>query len=115
MFTLIALGTGAYSYSVFALLFPGMIPASFREMADDLAVYFEPAAVIVTLVLLVPMPVGMTSPRPRTCDARIFKEGFHNVLSHENDLLRVCCTYVVFDAGERPAARSLGRCHRQLG
>ena len=53
MFTLIGLGTGAsYFYSVFALLFPGMIPASFRGMAGELAVYFEPAAVIVTLVLL---------------------------------------------------------------
>jgi Cu+-exporting ATPase len=53
MFTLIGLGTGAsYLYSVFALLFPAMIPASFRGMAGELAVYFEPAAVIVTLVLL---------------------------------------------------------------
>lgn len=53
MFTLIALGTGAaYFYSVAAVLFPGFIPASFRDMAGDLAVYFEPASVIVTLVLL---------------------------------------------------------------
>ena len=53
MFTLIALGTGAaYLYSLFALLFPSAIPASFRNMAGELAVYFEPAAVIVTLVLL---------------------------------------------------------------
>ena len=52
MFTLIGLGTGAsYFYSVFALLFPAVIPASFRNMGQ-LAVYFEPAAVIVTLVLL---------------------------------------------------------------
>jgi Cu+-exporting ATPase len=53
MFTLIALGTGAaYLYSIFALLFPRAIPASFRNMSGELAVYFEPAAVIVTLVLL---------------------------------------------------------------
>lgn len=53
MFTLIALGTGtAYVYSVFALLFPSAIPTSFRNMAGELAVYFEPAAVIITLVLL---------------------------------------------------------------
>jgi Cu+-exporting ATPase len=53
MFTLIALGTGAsYLYSVVALLVPGAIPASFRSMSGELAVYFEPAAVIVTLVLL---------------------------------------------------------------
>jgi P-type Cu+ transporter len=53
MFTLIALGTGAaYLYSVVALLFPSSIPPSFRTHAGELAVYFEPAAVIVTLVLL---------------------------------------------------------------
>jgi Cu+-exporting ATPase len=53
MFTLIGLGTGsAYVYSVFALLFPGAIPASFRNMGGQIAVYFEPAAVITTLVLL---------------------------------------------------------------
>jgi Cu+-exporting ATPase len=53
MFTLIALGTGsAYGYSLFALLFPSKIPASFRSHGGELAVYFEPAAVITTLVLL---------------------------------------------------------------
>src|SRR6516165_10010610 len=53
MFTLIGLGTGsAYFYSVFALLFPGAIPASFRDMSGEIAVYFEPAAVITALVLL---------------------------------------------------------------
>ena len=42
MFTLIALGTGAsYLYSVFALLFPGLIPNSFRNMAGELSVYFD--------------------------------------------------------------------------
>ncbi len=53
MFTLIALGTGAaYAYSVAAALAPGLFPASFRGHGGALAVYFEPAAVIVTLVLL---------------------------------------------------------------
>jgi Cu+-exporting ATPase len=54
MFTLIALGTGsAYLYSLAATLFPGLFPDSFRDHhAGTLAVYFEPAAVIVTLVLL---------------------------------------------------------------
>ncbi len=53
MFTLIALGTGsAYFYSLFALLFPQFIPASFHDMSGEMAVYFEPASVIVTLVLL---------------------------------------------------------------
>jgi P-type Cu+ transporter len=53
MFTLIGLGTGsAFLYSVFALLFPRAIPESFRTMGAQAPVYFEPAAVIVTLVLL---------------------------------------------------------------
>jgi Cu+-exporting ATPase len=52
MFTLIALGVGAaYAFSVMATLLPGILPASFR-MNGAVAVYFEPAAVIVVLVLL---------------------------------------------------------------
>jgi len=52
MFTLIALGVGAaYAYSVVATLAPGVFPDSFRMMGE-VAVYFEPAAVIVVLVLL---------------------------------------------------------------
>jgi Cu+-exporting ATPase len=52
MFTLIALGVGAaYFYSVAATLAPGLFPDSFR-MGGEVAVYFEPAAVIVVLVLL---------------------------------------------------------------
>ena len=53
MFTLIALGTGtAYLYSLIAALFPSIFPDSFRAHAGEVAVYFEPAAVITTLVLL---------------------------------------------------------------
>src|SRR4051794_17001351 len=53
MFTLIALGTGAsYLFSVFALLLPGLIPATFRSEHGLLPLYFEAAAVITTLVLL---------------------------------------------------------------
>ncbi|TWJ19755.1 heavy metal translocating P-type ATPase [Geobacter argillaceus] len=53
MFTLIAIGTGtAYLYSLFVALFPGVIPASFRGHTGEVDVYFEAAAVIVTLVLL---------------------------------------------------------------
>jgi Cu+-exporting ATPase len=53
MFTLIALGVGvAYVYSLAATLVPGIFPASFREMGGRVPVYFEPAAVIVALVLL---------------------------------------------------------------
>ena len=52
MFTLIALGVGAaYAYSVAATFAPGLFPESFR-MGGEVAVYFEPAAVIVVLVLL---------------------------------------------------------------
>jgi Cu+-exporting ATPase len=53
MFTLIALGVGAaYAFSVVATLAPGLFPASFRTHGGQLGVYFEPAAVIVVLVLL---------------------------------------------------------------
>ena len=52
MFTLIAMGTGvAWSFSVVATLAPGIFPDAFREMGT-VAVYFEAAAVITTLVLL---------------------------------------------------------------
>ncbi|WP_435105708.1 copper-transporting P-type ATPase [Arhodomonas sp. AD133] len=53
MFTLIALGVGvAYVYSVIATLLPGIFPPSFRDEGGQVAVYFEAAAVIVTLVLV---------------------------------------------------------------
>jgi Cu+-exporting ATPase len=52
MFTLIALGVGAaYGFSVVATLVPGLFPESFRT-GGEVAVYFEPAATIVVLVLL---------------------------------------------------------------
>ena len=53
MFTLIAIGTGtAYGFSVLATLTPDIFPASFRTHTGGVAVYFEAAAVITTLVLL---------------------------------------------------------------
>ncbi len=53
MFTLISLGVSvAYAYSVVAALLPGIFPESFRGASGEVAVYFEAAAVIVTLVLL---------------------------------------------------------------
>lgn len=53
MFTLIALGVGvAYGYSTVAVLFPALFPAAFRDARGEVAVYFEAAAAIVTLVLL---------------------------------------------------------------
>jgi P-type Cu+ transporter len=53
MFSLIALGTGAaFVFSTVAAVAPQVFPESFRDHHGNLAVYFEPAAVIVTLVLL---------------------------------------------------------------
>lgn len=53
MFTLIGLGVSvAFVYSLVATLFPGVFPASFRGVEGLVAVYFEAAAAIVTLVLL---------------------------------------------------------------
>ena len=52
MFTLIAIGTGAaYLYSLVAVLFPSAIPHQFRH-DGGVPMYFEAAAVIITLVLL---------------------------------------------------------------
>jgi Cu+-exporting ATPase len=53
MFTLIAAGTGAaWIYSVVATAAPGALPSSFLDSHGQAAVYFEAAAVIVSLVLL---------------------------------------------------------------
>ncbi len=52
MWTLIGLGTGAaYLYSVVATFMPGVFPDDFVEMGR-VAVYFEAAAVIISLTLL---------------------------------------------------------------
>jgi Cu+-exporting ATPase len=53
MFTLIGLGVSvAYGYSLIAALTPGIFPESFRGTGGEVAVYFEAAGVIVTLILL---------------------------------------------------------------
>lgn len=53
MYTLIALGTGvAWLYSAVAFLWPEIFPAGFRDARGQVGVYFESAAVIVTLVTL---------------------------------------------------------------
>lgn len=54
MFTLIGLGTGvAYGYSLIAVLFPQLFPDSFKDaMSGEVGLYFEAAAIIVTLILL---------------------------------------------------------------
>jgi len=52
MFTLIALGvSAAYLFSLAALLIPGSFPDSARDAMGMVPLYFEAAAVIVTLVL----------------------------------------------------------------
>jgi len=52
MFSLISLGvSAAYVFSVYALFFPNTLPDAFRQ-GHELPLYFEAAAVIVTLVLL---------------------------------------------------------------
>lgn len=52
MWTLIGLGTGAaYIYSVIATLFPGVFPETYSEHGR-VSVYFEAAAVIISLTLL---------------------------------------------------------------
>jgi len=53
MFTLIALGVSvAFGYSLVATVLPGVFPATFHDSHGQVAVYFEAAAVITTLVLL---------------------------------------------------------------
>ncbi|HVV65759.1 MAG TPA: copper-translocating P-type ATPase [Rhizomicrobium sp.] len=53
MFTLIGLGVAvAFVYSLVALLVPDAVPSAFHGMRGAPPVYFEAAAVIVTLVLL---------------------------------------------------------------
>ena len=53
MFTLIAMGVGvAWAYSVVATVAPDLFPSAFRGVHGAVAVYFEAAAVITTLVLL---------------------------------------------------------------
>jgi Cu+-exporting ATPase len=54
MFTLIGAGAGtAYSYSFIAAMAPGIFPAQMRVRGlVEVALYFEPAAVIICLVLL---------------------------------------------------------------
>ncbi|HHM2297802.1 TPA: copper-translocating P-type ATPase [Legionella anisa] len=53
MFTLISMGIGvAWAYSMAAALAPNWFPAAFKTAEGLVAVYFEAAAVITTLVLL---------------------------------------------------------------
>jgi heavy metal translocating P-type ATPase len=53
MWTLISIGVGsAYLFSVFALLFPSIFPAQFKDMQGNVHLYFEASAIIIALVLM---------------------------------------------------------------
>ena len=53
MFTLIAIGVGvAFIHSTLAVFAPGLFPDAFRDSSGNVGLYFEAAAVIITLVLL---------------------------------------------------------------
>ncbi len=53
MFTLVGIGTGAaWIFSLVAMLFPDFFPDQFKTESGTVFVYFEAAAVILTLVLL---------------------------------------------------------------
>lgn len=53
MFTLIGIGAGvAWLFSLFGLLFPDFFPEQFKNADGSVHVYFESAAVILTLVLM---------------------------------------------------------------
>ena len=53
MWTLISIGVGAaYMFSVIALVLPGIFPVQFRDAQGNVHLYFEAAALILTLVLL---------------------------------------------------------------
>lgn len=53
MFTLIGLGVSvAWVYSMIAALLPQIFPSSFQDANGEVALYFEAAAAIVTLILL---------------------------------------------------------------
>ena len=53
MFTLIGIGTGvAFLFSIFGMLFPAVFPPEFKTSSGTVHLYFEAAAVVLTLVLL---------------------------------------------------------------
>lgn len=53
IFTLISVGTGiAYIYSVVAVIARGIFPSAFRDENGNVAIYFEAASIITTLVIL---------------------------------------------------------------
>ncbi|HKQ90096.1 MAG TPA: heavy metal-binding domain-containing protein, partial [Blastocatellia bacterium] len=105
MFTLIAIGTGAaWLYSVIATFLPNIFPPSFRGHGGEVAVYFEAAAVITTLVLLgqvlelrarsrtssaIKMLLGLAPKTARVIRPNDVEEDIPLDQVHPGDLLRV--------------------------
>src|SRR3990167_4533733 len=84
MWTLIGLGTGAaFFYSVVATIAPQVFPASFMAMGR-VAVYFEAAAVIISLTLL-----GLAPKTARRIRPDGVEENVALTQVHVGDLLRV--------------------------
>jgi Cu2+-exporting ATPase len=53
MWTLISLGVGAaFTFSVIAMLAPGLFPSQFKDANGNVHIYFEAAAIILSLVLM---------------------------------------------------------------
>jgi Cu+-exporting ATPase len=104
MWTLIGTGTGAaYLYSVAATLVPEVFPASFR-MEGHVAVYFEAAAVIISLTLMgqvlelkarsqtgaaIKALLGLAPKTARRIDAQGNEEDIPLAHVHPGDRLRV--------------------------
>ena len=104
MWTLIGIGTGAaYLYSVAATLVPEAFPASFRT-GGHVAVYFEAAAVIISLTLMgqvlelkarsetgaaIRALLGLAPKTARRIDAQGNEEDIPLAHVHPGDLLRV--------------------------
>jgi Cu+-exporting ATPase len=75
MFTLIGMGTAvAYLYSVMALLFPDIFPASFRAEDGTVGVYFEASAMIITLVPRIGRPIGIPAGLPTSAGVTVWQQ-----------------------------------------
>jgi Cu+-exporting ATPase len=107
MWTLIGLGTGAaFVYSVVATVAPQVFPASFRM--GRVAVYFEAAAVIISLTLLGQVLELKARSQTSRGDQGAARPGAQDRAAHradgsEEDIPLATCIR------RRPAARAPGR------
>jgi hypothetical protein len=114
MFTLIAIGTGAaWIYSAIAAVWPDVFPPSFRGPEGEVAVYFEAAAVIVTLVLLGQV-LELRAQPDRRRDSRAPGAGAEDGATYRRRRLRRRCPARRRTA-RRPASRATGRADSRLG